>query len=237
MDNSHTIAAFMAIGLQTPATPVTRNAAFVRWENGMVELVEEVIQYAPYADALLEAGYEVKGSVPGVGAYEVGEEFGAWFAGQILAAPENNTAPNSAVCRAKLRALTVSFYEEDADVAAALLTIGMEHFEVIGIGFDASDDATDDRVFWVSAEDRTQLDEVLQGVAHKEACELDPSMKLTPDLIDFELPGDAEALRAALTRLNDDSTGNVCTDCGAEVPSIIGCPDGAEVCTDCADSH
>lgn len=27
-----------------------------------------------------------------------------------------------------------------------------------------------------------------------------------------------------------------CDDCGAEVPNIIGCPDGAEVCPDCFDA-
>lgn len=30
---------------------------------------------------------------------------------------------------------------------------------------------------------------------------------------------------------------NVCSDCGAEVASIHGCPDGAEVCDDCFAQH
>lgn len=48
----------------------------------------------------------------------------------------------------------------------------------------------------------------------------------------------ANAVRRATTSeskgKNPDA--NVCDDCHAEVESIIGCPDGAEVCPDCFNS-
>jgi hypothetical protein len=30
---------------------------------------------------------------------------------------------------------------------------------------------------------------------------------------------------------------STCSDCGAEVPTITGCPDGAEVCSNCLPNH
>lgn len=30
---------------------------------------------------------------------------------------------------------------------------------------------------------------------------------------------------------------NVCSDCGQQVEAILGCPDGAEVCSDCEHLH
>lgn len=34
-----------------------------------------------------------------------------------------------------------------------------------------------------------------------------------------------------------DNVGNTCDDCGILVEQITGCPDGAEVCSKCADNH
>lgn len=52
--------------------------------SGYLELIDEVTQYAPYACALFEAGYEAVGEYPGVGDYEVSEPFGQWMGGRII---------------------------------------------------------------------------------------------------------------------------------------------------------
>lgn len=72
-------------------------------------------------------------------------------------------------------------------------------FEIEAIGFDASTDATDDRVIWVAAPDRGVLCAALEGVPHLRVV----ATCLHPDAagIDHHLPRDAERLRAHLTRL------------------------------------
>lgn len=66
-------------------------------------------------------------------------------------------------------------------------------FEVTGFGFDASTDATDDRVFWVQA---TFAEEVQQAIAGTGA-EFHGAIGVEED-IDFSLPAQADQLRATL---------------------------------------
>lgn len=53
-------------------------------------------------------------------------------------------------------------------------------------------------------------------------------------VIAFEaLPAEAQAY----VRHDLAQWAQTCDDCGAQVPEIIGCPDGAEVCADCFAGH
>lgn len=45
-----------------------------------------------------------------------------------------------------------------------------------------------------------------------------------------------EATSIALTLKGVVTAKNTCDDCGAQVESVIGCPDGAEICQDCFDN-
>ena len=48
--------------------------------GGWCGFVSELCSHAEYADALAYAGYAVMGDYPGVWGYEVGVEYGKWFA-------------------------------------------------------------------------------------------------------------------------------------------------------------
>lgn len=71
--------------------------------------------------------------------------------------------------------------------------ISMKTFEVTGFGFDASSDATDDRVFWVKA---PSVDVVKQAIAGTNARFHDTIDSETD--IDFHLPAQADLLKAKL---------------------------------------
>lgn len=46
-----------------------------------------------------------------------------------------------------------------------------------------------------------------------------------------------DAQHADESQMEDSGHLSTCSDCGAEVESVIGCPDGAEVCSQCFDNH
>lgn len=104
-------AAFMAQGLALPANePYTFfNNLLNHWDGGHTELVNQLVRYAPYAEALVEAGYAITGDFPGVVAYEVYEEFGSWYGRTMLKLP-TLSLPGAADARAQLRKLAYDFF-------------------------------------------------------------------------------------------------------------------------------
>lgn len=117
-----TTAAFMAIGLQH-AIDIS-SGLLDHFGGGHYELVHALTEFAPYSDALLEAGFQLMGSCPGVAAYEVAEEFGAWFGAQVLAC-DAGQIPTSGACRSKLRTLVTTFYKpmRSGQLSAVLMAV------------------------------------------------------------------------------------------------------------------
>lgn len=103
-----TCGAFMAIGLQH--TIDASSDLLDHWRHGHYELVHAMMQHAVYAEALLEAGFKLGQETPGVAAYEVAEEFGAWYGAQVTEA-DAGAEPDAEACRAKLRVLVTAFYK------------------------------------------------------------------------------------------------------------------------------
>jgi hypothetical protein len=66
-------------------------------------------------------------------------------------------------------------------------------FEVVGAGFDAGTDATDDRVFWIRADSADAVESAISGLGAKLCCTVN-----SLDAIDFTLPKDEEKLREKL---------------------------------------
>jgi hypothetical protein len=74
----------------------------------------------------------------------------------------------------------------------------MPNFEVIAQGYDGEDDATDDRVLWVSAPSRLHLDYVIEGEPYSLVDPLPGDLKTDPQDFDFFLPDGDRALRSKL---------------------------------------
>lgn len=73
----------------------------------------------------------------------------------------------------------------------------MPYFEITGVGFDASTDATDHKVLWVWAPDRSYLDQCIGELPIQAVSDLEDFVGVEQAL-DFSLPSDALALRAKL---------------------------------------
>jgi len=69
----------------------------------------------------------------------------------------------------------------------------MKIFEVTAQGFDASTDETDDRVFWVKAENEAEVLAAITDTGAEFWNEIDVHSG-----VDFALPADTEKLRDAL---------------------------------------
>ena len=124
-----TVGAFMAIGLQHA---IDKSRGLLdHWGCGHYELVNCMMEHAPYCEALLEAGFKLVQRSCGVAVYEVAEEFGAWYGEQVLqAAPMKE--PDANACRAKLRVLVTAFYNpmNSADLGATLNAVPIPDVDV-----------------------------------------------------------------------------------------------------------
>lgn len=80
MDQDLTVtAAFMALGLGSQDQDLLE-----AWNQGHLELIHVVVSYAPYLNTLMVVAAAAADGYPGVFDYEVSEQFGSWFAKQIL---------------------------------------------------------------------------------------------------------------------------------------------------------
>lgn len=92
------------------------------WDQGCIELVSEVIAYAPRLKRLVEAAVRARDdsvSFPGVFEYEVCNSFGAWIAEKIL---EHGDMPAASECMEWLAKAVIEFFSqcEDAEHIAAI---------------------------------------------------------------------------------------------------------------------
>lgn len=110
--DTRTAAAFMAIGLNSPERPLSVDTVIDHWDAGFLELIQAVTNYAPYADALAQAGFAATGDYPGVFDYEVSEEFGTWYAARIMEQEPGGHEPDPELCRLHLRDLAVEFFRD-----------------------------------------------------------------------------------------------------------------------------
>ncbi len=113
IDSDMVHAAFIAMGMN--GAPLHFNATLDTWDGGCLELIQEATRYAPYITALTTAGYEATGGVPGISEYEIAEEFGVWFIGQMGRMPEPLTVPKHEYCCGKLMELAVAFFANSVD--------------------------------------------------------------------------------------------------------------------------
>lgn len=96
------------------------------WDAGHLELVSEVVRYAPYINDLIAAGFAVAGDYLGVAEYEVTEAFGVWFAQAVRLAPAAATVPDLTTCLIKARLLVRGFfgaYDDASAICAALADV------------------------------------------------------------------------------------------------------------------
>lgn len=78
------------------------------WNQGCIELFQEVGQYAQLCHDLFEETYNKTQDAPGVYDYEVSYEFGAWFGLMI----RTEHAPSQIEADAKLRELAAKFWSQ-----------------------------------------------------------------------------------------------------------------------------
>lgn len=111
-------AAFMASGLTMAdyeQPKIELRELLDHYDGGHTELIAELIEHAPYAEALVEAGYKVTGSFPGVPAYDIHEAFGSWFAHEVMRL-EPQSVPPADACQEELRRLTIDFFADGGDL-------------------------------------------------------------------------------------------------------------------------
>jgi hypothetical protein len=108
-------ASFMSLGLCEGTGHGFFDRVLDHWDNGCYELIYRLTSYAPYACALIAAGYQSAGSFPGVADYEISEAFGVWFGQEILGTDEAGMDPVVGLCQAKLLELTTAFFGQGMD--------------------------------------------------------------------------------------------------------------------------
>lgn len=103
-----TTIAFMTIG----ANSHSFMANLLGNDVGHIEMITELVEYAPYAERLYDAGILATGGCPGTFDYEVSEEFGRWFIGASTLIDGAVTLPDPAVCRGKLLQIAFHFFRK-----------------------------------------------------------------------------------------------------------------------------
>ncbi len=82
------------------------------WGQGCIELVSELMYYAPKLVGLCESCAEVIAfDFPGVFDYEVSSPFGNWFGNQII---ETSQAPSRDTAHSVMRDMVLSFFKQGA---------------------------------------------------------------------------------------------------------------------------
>lgn len=132
MNTQLVTAAFMTTGLHTPDRPATAQSVFAHWDSGCVELIAELVAHVPYAEALIEAAFKLKGDMPGSFEYEIAEPFGQWYASAILKTSGPGQTPDVETCRHILRIMFLRMYSCDVgdDLDAALKLVRVDGDDV-----------------------------------------------------------------------------------------------------------
>lgn len=80
-------------------------------------------------------------------------------------------------------------------MSAEIQQTSMVIIEVLGAGYDGSDDKTDDRVLWIAAETQSDVFEAIEGFGTQLVSEVTNAAHSD---VDFTLPADLQALREKL---------------------------------------
>ncbi len=84
-------------------------ACVKHYDGGALELMHEVVKYAPHLERMSQAGYEFTGEFPGVFEYDVAEEFGRLYAEELMTL-DAETLPSTEFCAGLLVTLTKKFF-------------------------------------------------------------------------------------------------------------------------------
>ena len=85
------------------------------WGQGCIELVSELMSYAPHLVGLCEScGESIAYDFPGVFDYEVSSSFGNWFGNQII---ETGQAPSWDEAHSVMREMVLAFFKQGATEA------------------------------------------------------------------------------------------------------------------------
>lgn len=109
-------AAFMAIGL---STSTQFSAAHEHCDIGHVDMVDSLLRYADFVDALGHVGHAATGDYPGVFLYEVAEEVGELY-NLALLGEEPGHCPDHEAFLAVIRTRVYDFFAQGVDDAALL---------------------------------------------------------------------------------------------------------------------
>ncbi|MDP2759890.1 MAG: hypothetical protein Q8O64_05720 [Sideroxyarcus sp.] len=105
------IAAFLMSGLcdtrDQSGSCVTLSMILEKWDRGCIELVDEMVEHAPFIEECFQVGLKVTGDVTGVFDYEVTESFGRWFGEYVLRCGDT---PSEKLVREELARQVVSFF-------------------------------------------------------------------------------------------------------------------------------
>lgn len=113
--NTALYGAFMMEGVrdhcQNIAGVTGYNQLLARWNNGCLELIQELVSYAPYIEQKvlerLDKGDDV--SWPGIFEYEVVAVFGMWFTKYVM---EHGYTPPTVEGKAELDSLIQDFFNQ-----------------------------------------------------------------------------------------------------------------------------
>lgn len=105
---SHLTAAFMAIGL-TGSEHFSK--AHEHIDIGHIDMVDSLLAYAPFVDALGDAGFAAVGDYPGVFLYEVAEEIGSLYCAALLECRPGHY-PDHGHLLEKMRLCAHSFFQQ-----------------------------------------------------------------------------------------------------------------------------
>lgn len=102
------------------------DACILAWDQGCIEMVDELVQYAPFLERLAAAVDDADIQRCGVLDYEVSGSFGKWFGRYILAHP--GEAPPKSEAEDWLAKEVVTFFvQHDTDVANKLMIEQIVH--------------------------------------------------------------------------------------------------------------
>ena len=121
-------AAFMAMGFQQQSTEAIHQALDA-WSGGEYELIEQMVAYTMYHDALQEAGCTAIEGTYGIYQYEVAENFGAWFLQAMQVMTKPTTLPSHESCKKELLKLALNFFTKNDDLDPAPIRLALEAVE------------------------------------------------------------------------------------------------------------
>lgn len=108
MKDTYTFAAFISAGMHRDVAKLDEARDLIG--TGCLELVMSAMDYVDLVYNMETVGYATVGEFPGVFAYEVAEEFGAWY---VAEAHAKRAVPDVTAACEQLRELAFAFFARD----------------------------------------------------------------------------------------------------------------------------